>query len=196
MIDEDPATTFPVTIGARRLSPGKGCADYIYGLGVDLASTGACLEPFGNWFYYLTWNLTLAALLQTAGDRAVLADDIAWLDKPLTPREQAACDGAHLATQEVNNHKTLTLAERCHEVQLLTATMEDDLVRAVEAACGRRVAGDEDDTRTDHYDNSLEVWGVLEIDLDAAAQNLKESGFDRVWLHQHSERENCKCPCR
>lgn len=74
--------------------------------------------------------------------------------------------------------------------------MEHDLVRAVEAACGERVTGDESDLRTDYYDNSIEVWGVLDIDLDAAARKLKESGFDRVWLHQHMDRECCKCPCR
>lgn len=91
---------------------------------------------------------------------------------------------------------TLTLAELCHQVQDLTAQMEHDLVHAVEVACGRRTPSDEDCLRTDGYDNSLEVWGVGDIDLDAAALTLKSQGFARVWLHQHVGRENCKCPCR
>lgn len=90
----------------------------------------------------------------------------------------------------------LSLAERCHQVQHLTSRMEHDLVRAVDDACGPRSLSDDDCLRTDGYDNSIEVWGVGDIDLDGAARKLKESGFDKVWLHQHIDNNNCKCPCR
>ncbi len=65
------------------------------------------------------------------------------------------------------------------------------------AACGEGHAGEDgDEIRTDYYDNSIEVWGVGEIDLAAAAAKLKKSGFVRVWLHQHAGHGGCKCPCR
>lgn len=87
-----------------------------------------------------------------------------------------------------------TLAERVHEANYLMVKLESELVDVVEAACGETYS--DEDYRTDGYDNSIEVWGVGEIDLGVAARKLKESGFCRVWLHQHPERENCGCPCR
>lgn len=87
----------------------------------------------------------------------------------------------------------MTLAERCHQVQLLTATMERDLFTAIEAACGTLATGDDEGIRTDQYDNSIELWGVPDIDLAIAAAKLKACGFERVWLHQHISRGDCKC---
>lgn len=87
----------------------------------------------------------------------------------------------------------MTLAEQVHEAKAAFDHLEDELTKAVLAACGNFGDGE---IRTDRYDNSIEVWGVREIDLDAAASKLKESGFERVWLHQHLDRVSCRCPCR
>lgn len=90
-----------------------------------------------------------------------------------------------------------TLARRAHAAYAAIVKVEDELVRVVTAACGELRVGDEAEWTTDHYDNSIEVYGVGEIDLDSAAAKLKESGFSRVWLHQHPPpRGDCRCPWR
>lgn len=89
-----------------------------------------------------------------------------------------------------------TLAARVHQANLRATGCEIELVEAVNAAVGEWGGnGDSEDLRTDHYDNSIEVWGVGGIDLRSAAKKLHGLGFDRVWLHQHADRANCACPC-
>lgn len=92
---------------------------------------------------------------------------------------------------------TQSLASRVHAARRAVDSTEGELLDVVTAACGALASGDGEDWTTDGYDNSIEVYGVGEIDLDVSAAKLKESGFALVWLHQHpAPRGNCKCPCR
>lgn len=90
---------------------------------------------------------------------------------------------------------TSTLAERVHAANLAATKADADLWEAIVKACGP-LDLDDDDIRTDYYDNSIEIWSVGDIDLDASATKLKSHGFAKVWLHQHHRRTNCECPCR
>lgn len=90
-----------------------------------------------------------------------------------------------------------SLASRVHDAHHAVDRIEAELCEVVTAACGELEAGDEEEWTTDHYDNSIEVYGVGVIDLDAAAAKLKEAGFSKVWLHQHAPpRGDCKCRAR
>lgn len=92
---------------------------------------------------------------------------------------------------------TKTLAERTHAAYDALSDIEEELLEAVTSACGPLATGDEKEWTTDYYDNSIEVYGVGDIDLDAAAVKLKESGFSLVWLHKHPPPRNmCVCKCR
>lgn len=46
-------------------------------LGQALSDAGACFDPFGDWFYFLAWNLAIGAMLCRAEDRgrAVVCHD-------------------------------------------------------------------------------------------------------------------------
>ncbi len=97
----------------------------------------------------------------------------------------------------VDTSKQASLAERIHESHISASLLDGQLYEAVIAACGElRAADGDDEIHTDYYDNSIEVWGVGAVEIDEVVGKLKGLGFDRVWLHQHAERGDCRCPCR
>jgi len=91
-----------------------------------------------------------------------------------------------------------TLAESYFEAELARWRLADKIETALETSLAAW-----SDWTADHYDESIEVYGVLDPDEETAAVALlKTQGFKIVWLHDHEKSERwvdgklCRCKAR
>lgn len=80
------------------------------------------------------------------------------------------------------------LADRLWAAERAHSDIEDELVDVLQSIFEDRWA----DFTSDHYDRSIEIYGVpADFVLDDAAKlALREAGFDRVWTHVALSRGN------
>lgn len=70
--------------------------------------------------------------------------------------------------------------------------IEDQLVELIIKLHGSR-PGECEEVTTDHYDNSVEIYG--QEPSDEVRDGMFAIGFDRVWQHPHGYPRDASCQC-
>jgi hypothetical protein len=83
-------------------------------------------------------------------------------------------------------------AARIHEAKLLSDVIESQLVELIMKLHADR-AGECEEITTDHYDNSIEIYG--QTPSDEVRDGMFAIGFDRVWQHPHGYPRDASCQC-